>query len=117
CQASNIESLLNSEAEKSMLDASTDQDIFDAVMHARAAKENGVIAGGDDDKDDDAAITKHPSCREALQAVTIMQKYVNGIDKLYARKLESILATFGQSTHLQESHSMVNSLITDFFSC
>lgn len=111
----NIESLLNPEAEKNMLDACMDQDIFDAVMHARAAKENGVIAGGDDDRDDDTAFTEHSSLNEALQAVTVKQIYVNGIDEPYARKLESILTIFGRSTRLEESHSTVNSSITDFF--
>ncbi|KAJ3734885.1 hypothetical protein DFJ43DRAFT_1062044 [Lentinula guzmanii] len=93
----------------------SDQDIHEAVMDAQAAQENTDNNGGDDDKDDDTAPLVRPSRCQALQAVATLQSFIGAMDEPYARKLESILASFGHQTCLEESHYMVDSRMTDFF--
>ncbi|KAE9398998.1 hypothetical protein BT96DRAFT_821189, partial [Gymnopus androsaceus JB14] len=110
-----IESLLNPDSERSMLDDSTDQAIFEAVMHSREAHENSEIYGSDDDKDDDAFLSAFPSRREALEAAATMQKFISEMDDPFARKLESLLEIFGRETQFEATCSMVNASITDFF--
>lgn len=80
-------------------------------------KENGEINGGDDDVDDDSSVPVCPACREALQAASIVQRFIEGMDEPYAQKLEVILVSFGHATYLKESRSMHDTLISDFFGC
>lgn len=53
------------------------------------------LVGGDDDADDDAVPDLRPSRCEALNAACIVQKFIAEIDEPYARKLKSVLASFG----------------------
>ncbi|KAF5390086.1 hypothetical protein D9757_003734 [Collybiopsis confluens] len=111
-----IDSLLNPESERDLLEMVTEQDIFQAVMDAREAEENLVIAGGDDGQDDDADTLPRPSHRDALQAALLLQRYTQNMDDGYARNLEHILGSFGRATRLEEMKSLVDSSITDYLS-
>ncbi|KAJ3831383.1 hypothetical protein F5878DRAFT_667614 [Lentinula raphanica] len=73
-----IDALLNPKKEAHfMMHETSDQEIFDAVMDAHAAQDNGEINGGDDDKDDDAPVPVRPSRRQALHAATTLKDYVS----------------------------------------
>ncbi|THU78816.1 hypothetical protein K435DRAFT_699370 [Dendrothele bispora CBS 962.96] len=114
-----IESLLNPDRERDFMNEESVQEIekgiFEAVMRSREAQECSTINGGDDDVVDDAPLEARPTRRDALQAASTMQKYFQDIDDPFARKLESILASFGRQTRLDEMQSATLTLITDFF--
>lgn len=65
-------------------------------------KENGEInhnGGESDDVDDDSSVPVCPARREALQAGSIVQRFIEGMDEPYARNLlEVTLASFGRAT-------------------
>lgn len=86
-------------------------------MDAQDTKERGEMNGGDDDADDDASITVCPTHCEALQIATTVQQFIEGMDVPYAWKLEVILTSFGHATRLEESRTMKDTSINDFFSC
>jgi hypothetical protein len=70
-QASNrlsIESLVNPDSEKDIIDDSMEQDIYNAVVASRDAQQMGEINGGDDDVEDNMGFQPRPTCREALSA-------------------------------------------------
>ena len=92
-----IEELLNPLDELTNMDDVTDEEIYQAVMDSRAAHENAAA----NDVDDDTPIEAPPSLHEALQAKITIEKYIETIDKPYARKLESLLADFTCSTRLK----------------
>ena len=56
-----VNDLLNPEPERQVVEHTTDEDIFRAVMASRAAEENMELVGGADDCDDDAEILLCPS--------------------------------------------------------
>ncbi|KAF5357639.1 hypothetical protein D9758_007503 [Tetrapyrgos nigripes] len=91
------------------------QNICIAVQEAQEARENSEINGGDDDADDDAPLEDRPSRREAMEAVSVLQRYTHEIDEPFARKLEVILASFGRQTRLEATHAMHDTQITQFF--
>lgn len=93
----------------------TVKDIFDAVVASRSAQNTSDATGGDDDQDDDAELVNRPTRREALHAATTMQSFISTLGDEYARKLDSLLATFGRQTQLEATNAMVESSITDFF--
>ncbi|KAJ7910976.1 hypothetical protein B0H13DRAFT_1876158 [Mycena leptocephala] len=100
--------------EEQVLEDATDEDIFEAVQKMRADQENKEINGGDDNHDDSSEDPK-PTRKEALQAVSTLQKYLADVDGAFARKLEMGLATFGRETQLERSKTLVSTSITDYF--
>ena len=76
-----IEALLNPPEESSMMDDTTDEEIFQAVMDVK--EDNG----GHGDIDGDAADIPGPTRNEALQAALMLQRYVQDLDDPFARKL------------------------------
>lgn len=63
---------------------------------------------GDDDIENDCVDAEPcPSRRDALKAVSTVQWYIQDIDEPFAHKLESILASFGHQTHLDNLKSTV----------
>lgn len=94
----------------------TDEDICRAVMEGKEWRETAHLWGGDDDDaDDDATIIPHPSCLEALHAVATIQRFLAPMGDPFARELETILASFGCQTHLEETESLKDTSITDYF--
>ena len=92
-----------------MMDDTTDEEIFQAVMDAK--EDNG----GHGDIDGDAADIPGPTRNEALQAALMLQRYVQDLDDPFARKLEGILSSFGRQTRLSEFKTLVPTEITDYF--
>ncbi|THU88175.1 DDE-domain-containing protein [Dendrothele bispora CBS 962.96] len=92
-----IESLLNpAEEQDFMKEGSSDQDIWF------------------DDVNEDSFIPR-PTHREALKAVSVIQRYAQDIDEPFARKLENLLASFGRQTRLEDIQSAMETQLTDFF--
>ena len=83
----------------------------------KAQRENAAANNGDNNIDNDALIAWEPppSCHEALQAKSTIEKYIVTIGEPYACKLESILVDFAHSTWLNETQKMKVSLLTDYF--
>ncbi|THU89163.1 DDE-domain-containing protein [Dendrothele bispora CBS 962.96] len=116
-----LEDLLNPvEEDKHMSDETSEKDIekdiCNAVLAARNAIENSTLHGGHDDLDDEVLVLPRPSRQEALGAVSTLTRYVNPMDDEFARKLESLLASFGRQTRLEDISSMHTTQITDYYS-
>ena len=71
------------------------------MFEARQMKE---INGGDDL--DDAGDVHKPTRKEALHAISTIQKYIADINNLVARKFESILLGFVYQARLDKAQSV-----------
>ena len=111
-----IESLLNPANEVPFTNETTDEEIFQAVMEAQKAHEEGLINGGDDDIEDNASVEARPSHRDVLHAVSTIGNYIESINDPVARQLEGILASFGRQIRLEASRSLVPTYLRDYFS-
>jgi hypothetical protein len=108
----NVADLVMMPDEQVMEDAS-EEEIFGAVQKMRSDEENIEVNAGDDG--DDSPQDPTPTRKEALQAVSTLQKYLQEEDGTFARKLELALATFGRETRLEQSKQMITTSITDYF--
>ena len=111
-----IEALLNPEGERETMDESTDEEIYQAVMDARNARENINQNGGDDADSDDGPVQARPTVREVLQAAATLNRYIDELDDPIARKLETTLGSFKHQLRLNRAKSMKSTVLTDFFS-
>ena len=111
-----IEALLNPEGERETMDESTDEEIYQAVMDARNARENIDQNGGDDADSDDGPVQARPTVREVLQAAATLNRYIDELDDPIARKLETTLGSFKHQLRLNRAKSMKSTVLTDFFS-
>lgn len=72
-----IEALLNLAGESNMaIDETTDEEIFDTVLAARKAQDEGPINGGDDDAEDDASAKECPTHRDTLQVASVINRFI-----------------------------------------
>ncbi|KAG6842120.1 hypothetical protein H0H87_011485, partial [Tephrocybe sp. NHM501043] len=106
--------LLNPTGEKTVYDEGTEDDIFKAVMEHHKTiqwreKNEGDIS--EDDVDDEPK----PTHREALLAVSTLQKYISDIDDPFTQKFEVILGAFGHQTRINAAQSLKNTSITSYF--
>ena len=111
-----IESLLNPTEESVIIDNTTDQEIYEAVMASRNAQENALINGGDDDTDDNGLSEPYPTYKEVLAAVSIVKKHIDLDSDPLARKLDAIFDSFKNNLHIEHSKTMQSTLITSHFS-
>ncbi|KAK0184651.1 hypothetical protein F5146DRAFT_938462 [Armillaria mellea] len=113
-----VGSLVDPEPERDLMgDEVMDQDIFDAVITAQKQAEEAETYDADADADADVneCIDVPPSHKEALDAVSTLQKYVHSMDDPFVRQLEGVLASFGRKTRLEETHSLKDTEITMYF--
>ncbi|KAJ7878144.1 hypothetical protein B0H14DRAFT_3130061 [Mycena olivaceomarginata] len=110
-----FELLVNPVDEQVLVEKATGTEIYDAVNASRNAQEVSEIRGGDDDVDDDMEYEPCPCCRQALNAVLTLQKYTAAMDDDFARRLDSLLVSFGRQTQLEETNSLVDAPITNYF--
>ena len=89
----------------------TGEDIYEAVMDAKAARD-GLDADDDDLQSND---TLAPTRAEALQAAMTLQKYVSTINEPTARKVEVVLESLGWATRTREMQGMKGTKLTDYF--
>ncbi|KIL66716.1 hypothetical protein M378DRAFT_74681 [Amanita muscaria Koide BX008] len=109
-----IESLLNPAEESVIIDGTTDQEIYQAVMDALEAEQNAIINGGVDDVDDDGPDEDLPTHREVLDAAAVIGRYLDHENDIFARKLEGLLFSLKRNLRLQ-SAALVPTRITDYF--
>jgi len=75
-------------------------------------KKNIKINGGDDIN---ISHEPPPTRRDILKATSTIGKYTDGMNDPIARKMEVILDTFTRQLCLDETRTMKNSVLTDFF--
>lgn len=107
-----LEELLNPVLEQVLVDDISDEEIFRSVVDMREAEQMMEVNGGYDDEDD---VDQKPTRNEALAAAFTLRSYVADINEPYARRLESIIATFGRQTRLEEAQALEPTFITDYF--
>ncbi|KAI6097700.1 hypothetical protein EDD16DRAFT_1499114 [Pisolithus croceorrhizus] len=115
----NLAEILNLAAEMHNIFEATDEDIFEAVMGAKAAWELNMggsdeVSDGNDDLSTPTA-APGPTWKDATQASLLLGEYFKDIDDPFTCKLELILGSFGQRTRALNTQGMVNSKITHFF--
>ncbi|KAJ7857040.1 hypothetical protein B0H13DRAFT_2283336 [Mycena leptocephala] len=82
------------------------------IKKMRNGKEDHEKNGGDDEEE----VEPKPS-RKVLQATSILRQYVADLDGPFACKMEAMLSTFGRETRREEAKTMVDTEITDYFTC
>jgi hypothetical protein len=100
--------------EEQVAEGASDEEIFDAVTKMRADQENKEINGGNDGHNDLSGDPK-PSRKEAIQAASMLRRYLGDVDGSFARNLEHHLAKFGRETQAERTKELVSTSITDFF--
>jgi hypothetical protein len=108
-----LEELLNPVSEQQLVDKISEDEIFRSVQDMLEAEQMMEVNGGCDVDDD--FVDEKPTRKEALTAAFTLRNYVADINEPFARKLESILASFGHQTRLEEAQAMEPSYITDYF--
>jgi hypothetical protein len=110
-----IESLLNpaSESHDCDLTETSDVEIYQAVMNAIDARKNMEINGGDDDPD--TPTEPRPTRHDVLKAASTIGRYIDDLNDPIAHKLESLLGSFKRQLRLEETRSLKNTVLTDFF--
>ena len=83
-------------------------------MDAVKARENTEINGGDD-LDEGVDTKPLPTRREVLKAVSTINKYIDGLDDPVSRKIEGLLRSFNVQLHLNETKTMKNTVLNNYF--
>ena len=110
-----LDSLLNPLKESQVIEATTDEEICQAVLAARSAQENGPSNGGDNDVEDDTPAEPCPTYHEVFQAASVINRYAAHVDSPLACKLEEVLASLGRQMRLERSQKLTTTQITDYF--
>ena len=53
--------------------------------------------------------------REVLKAVLTINKYIDGLDDPFSRKIEGLLRSFNRQLRLHETKTMKNTVLTNCF--
>ena len=117
-----ITELLNPVAESSHVFDVGDEDIFQAVMDTKAARElseghDGNEVSADGNNNCNEPTEPPPTRKKALQAMMVLRRYANEMDDPLARKVEAALGSFGQMTRVHELKSMKDKKLTSYFTC
>ncbi|KIJ26255.1 hypothetical protein M422DRAFT_192480 [Sphaerobolus stellatus SS14] len=110
----NIETLLNPAGESCVMEESTDQDIYQAVINAIEARENAETNGGDD-VDIDVPVETRPTYREVIQAASLISRYLGSVNSPSARQLEGSLDSFRCQLRSEQPQYMKSTTITNYF--
>jgi hypothetical protein len=111
-----IESLLNPAEESHVLMEGSDHEIYQSVMDAVAACKNIKINSGNGINDNINISHEPPPTRhDVLKAISTIGKYTDDMNDPIAHKMEVILGTFTRQLCLDETRTMKNSVLTDFF--
>ena len=115
-----IMELLNPVTESSHVFDVGNEDIFQAVMDTKAARElseghDGNEVSADGNNNCDEPTEPPPTQKEALQAMMVLCRYANEMDDPLARGVEAALGSFGQMTRVHEVKSMKDKKLTSYF--
>ena len=107
-------SRFHSKLRKEHLEAELSRQESISSLDAVKARENNEINGGDDV---DEGVDTEPllTRREVLKAVSTINKYIDGLDDPVSRKIEGLLRSFNQQLHLNETKTMKNTVLTNYF--
>lgn len=89
------------------------QEIYDAVMEARAAREEVDTKGGDDV--DEEPITNTPKPLGVRKALATITDYLLVSEEPYARQLEGLLGRMKHDLRVSQSRTMKTTKMTDYF--
>ena len=113
-----LSELLNPACETHDMFDATDQDICDAILEAKKAREDTDF---DNSSTTDSKIPLNAAMthKEALQAVYGLRKYIMDLelDTPFAHTFKTMLGRFGHETCTQGMQNMNNTKITSYFSC
>ena len=98
-----------------LTEATSDKEIFQAVIDAITARENINVIGGDDV--DDEPVEPHPTRRDVLKAASTIGKYTNELNDPLAQKIEALLGSFNRQLCHEETTAMKDSVLTDDYRC
>ena len=90
-------------------------EIYNAVISARKSSQNIDINGVNDNNSDTPESIKPPSRRETLAAVSAITTYLEDVNDPVSRQLEILLHKFTSTLRLEQTKSMRDGLLTDFF--
>ena len=107
-----LKAILNPVDKSQVLDEVADDEICQAVQDSRNVQKEAIM---DPDFNDDSSANAFPMHCEVLQAVSVINNYVDTLDSASACKLEAVLASFKHQMHLEESRNMKSTHITDYF--
>ena len=113
CNRMGLQELLNPADEAWLMDETTDDEIFQAVMAVQEAQDEARPVAGGGDSDDN--VDHPPTRQEVLAAVAIVNNYIVALDDPVAHKLEANLGLFRRQLRSEQSCAMVPTCITDFF--
>lgn len=110
-----IDELLNPGDEMELIDETTDEEIFRAVMDSDAREI--TLAGSDESDADDPGPIKPPppTTSEALQAIALITDYIDSMNDPFARKLEGLLGSLSHRICVERSRAMKETVVTDYF--
>jgi len=77
-----------------VIEETSDKEIYQAVLAAHKAQEEGPINGGDNNVEDDAPLEPCLTYHEVFQAASIIGRYAGHIDDPTPCKLKAVLASF-----------------------
>ena len=75
-----------------------------------------IDKNGGDNLDCDGPVQTHPTVCKVLQAVAVVNRYIDELDDPIAQKLEITLGSFNHQLHLHKAKSMKSTILTDYFS-
>lgn len=108
-----ISDLLNPVDEAHFLVATSDEDIFNAVMEARQVREGDE--GGQDNIDEDLPVDPIPTRAEAIRAALTISRYTMDKGDTILQEVEPALASFRRRARILETKDMKESRITSYF--
>jgi len=106
--------LLNPDGESHILTEISDKEIYHTVMDSIEACEN-IDTNGGNNVDDETPIEPCPTCRDVLKALSTIGKCIKDSNDPIAHKLDTLLGSFKRQLCLDETWSMRDTAITDFF--
>ncbi|KAG9224060.1 hypothetical protein CCMSSC00406_0010193 [Pleurotus cornucopiae] len=107
----NLDELLNPSEERILVNHSSEEEIFDAVMFQSATD----MPIDDENTSDNEQVVPKPSRKDALMAVSVLRGYISDLDSPLFRRLEDSLASFGIQTQYEVSRTMKATKISDHF--
>ncbi|KAF9228943.1 hypothetical protein BS17DRAFT_805636 [Gyrodon lividus] len=112
-----VAELLNPTAETYNIFDATDDNIYQAVMDAKAAWEaSGEVNSNEVMVDNNEPVEPGPTRNEALRAALVLEKYINDFDDPFVRQLESMLGLVGKKTWVLEMQTMTDAKkLTSYF--
>ncbi|KIK80199.1 hypothetical protein PAXRUDRAFT_159272 [Paxillus rubicundulus Ve08.2h10] len=104
---------LNPAAKTHNIFNSTDEDIYQAIMDAKAAWE--ANSEGNSDEVNVGPVKLGPTHSDALQVALVVGKYIKDFDDLFMCKLDSMLGLLGKRTWVLEMHTMKDTNLNGYF--